>query len=152
MNWERWWSFLVPVKGGALGSLLQVCSPASHPAHMAQGTERGHGTWHCRGCSRLGSRARDHTQREVSKGHWWSLSVCSQAAELVSKNWEAYEAHMRDVRDYLEATLEVSTFGPFPQSQAAGCGAWSRVGISLWPCHPLIRTELFGNLERFIAL
>ncbi|NWR64333.1 SCLY lyase, partial [Bucorvus abyssinicus] len=33
-----------------------------------------------------------------------------QAAELVSKNWEAYEAHMRDVRDYLEARLE-ATFG-----------------------------------------
>ncbi|KAF1580335.1 Selenocysteine lyase, partial [Eudyptes moseleyi] len=31
-----------------------------------------------------------------------------QAAELVSKNWEAYEAHMRDVRDYLEARLEAS--------------------------------------------
>ncbi|NXE91340.1 SCLY lyase, partial [Menura novaehollandiae] len=31
-----------------------------------------------------------------------------QAAELVSKNWEAYEAHMQDVRDYLEARLEAS--------------------------------------------
>lgn len=35
-----------------------------------------------------------------------------QAAELVSKNWEAYEAHMRDVRDYLEARLEVSRPAP----------------------------------------
>lgn len=60
--------------------------------------------------------------------------MCSQAAELVSKNWEAYEAHMRDVRDYLEAALEVSTSSPYSQSQAAGCGAWSRVGISLWSC------------------
>ncbi|NXU55738.1 SCLY lyase, partial [Turnix velox] len=36
----------------------------------------------------------------------WVFSL--QAAELVSKNWEAYEAHMRDVRDYLEAKLEAS--------------------------------------------
>ncbi|KAJ7405168.1 Selenocysteine lyase [Willisornis vidua] len=34
--------------------------------------------------------------------------VGHKAAELVSKNWEAYEAHMRDVRDYLEARLEAS--------------------------------------------
>lgn len=77
--------------------------------------------------------------------------VCGfQAAELVSKNWEAYEAQMRDVRDYLEARLEVSTSGPFPQ--APGCGACSWVGKSLWPCHPLIRTELLGNLERLTVL
>uniref|UniRef100_A0A8C0VEL9 Selenocysteine lyase n=1 Tax=Cyanistes caeruleus TaxID=156563 RepID=A0A8C0VEL9_CYACU len=62
------------------------------------------------------------------------IAGLGQAAELVNKNWEAYEAHMRDVRDYLEATLEVSTSGPFLQSQAAGCGAWSRVGVCLWPC------------------
>lgn len=62
--------------------------------------------------------------------------MCCQAAELVNRNWEAYEAHMRDVRDYLEATLEVSTSGPSPQSQAAGCGAWSRLDMSLWPCPP----------------
>ncbi|NWH33139.1 SCLY lyase, partial [Chloropsis hardwickii] len=55
-----------------------------------------------------GGQERSFRPGEVSKGHWWSLSVCSQAAELVSKNWEAYEAHMRDVRDYLEATLEAS--------------------------------------------
>ncbi|NXV50532.1 SCLY lyase, partial [Uria aalge] len=36
----------------------------------------------------------------------WVFSL--QAAELVSKNCEAYEAHMRDVRDYLEARLEAS--------------------------------------------
>uniref|UniRef100_A0A8D2NPM7 Selenocysteine lyase n=1 Tax=Zosterops lateralis melanops TaxID=1220523 RepID=A0A8D2NPM7_ZOSLA len=36
------------------------------------------------------------------------IAGLGQAAELVSKNWEAYEAHMRDVRDYLEATLEAS--------------------------------------------
>ncbi|XP_074955577.1 selenocysteine lyase isoform X1 [Phalacrocorax aristotelis] len=34
------------------------------------------------------------------------IAGLGQAAELVSKNWEAYEAHMRDVRDYLEARLE----------------------------------------------
>lgn len=34
--------------------------------------------------------------------------VCPQAAELVIQNCEAYEAHMRDVRDYLEERLEVS--------------------------------------------
>ncbi|XP_010131830.1 PREDICTED: selenocysteine lyase, partial [Buceros rhinoceros silvestris] len=38
------------------------------------------------------------------------IAGLGQAAELVSKNWEAYEAHMRDVRDYLEARLE-ATFG-----------------------------------------
>ncbi|XP_063504256.1 selenocysteine lyase isoform X9 [Pongo pygmaeus] len=37
-----------------------------------------------------------------------SLCVCPQAAELVTQNCEAYEAHMRDVRDYLEERLEVS--------------------------------------------
>lgn len=36
------------------------------------------------------------------------MSVCPQAAELVSENCEAYEAHMRDIRDYLEERLEVS--------------------------------------------
>ncbi|KFZ59750.1 Selenocysteine lyase, partial [Antrostomus carolinensis] len=39
------------------------------------------------------------------------IAGLGQAAELVSKNWEAYEAHMRDVRDYLEARLEVSRPG-----------------------------------------
>ncbi|XP_053930364.1 selenocysteine lyase isoform X2 [Cuculus canorus] len=38
------------------------------------------------------------------------IAGLGQAAELVSKNWEAYEAHMQDVRDYLEARLE-ATFG-----------------------------------------
>lgn len=33
---------------------------------------------------------------------------CPQAAELVTRNCEAYEAHMRDVRDYLEERLAVS--------------------------------------------
>lgn len=62
--------------------------------------------------------------------------MCSQAAELVSKNWDTYEAHMRDVRDYLEATLQVSKSGPFLRSQAEGSVVWSRVGMSLWPCPP----------------
>ncbi|KFQ49653.1 Selenocysteine lyase, partial [Nestor notabilis] len=34
------------------------------------------------------------------------IAGLGKAAELVSKNWETYEAHMRDVRDYLEAKLE----------------------------------------------
>ncbi|NXN91943.1 SCLY lyase, partial [Rhinopomastus cyanomelas] len=36
------------------------------------------------------------------------IAGLGQAAELVSKNWKAYEAHMRDVRDYLEDRLEAS--------------------------------------------
>ncbi|NXC27001.1 SCLY lyase, partial [Campylorhamphus procurvoides] len=36
------------------------------------------------------------------------IAGLGQAAELVSTNWEAYEAHMRDIRDYLEARLEAS--------------------------------------------
>ncbi|XP_072200227.1 selenocysteine lyase [Excalfactoria chinensis] len=36
------------------------------------------------------------------------IAGLGKAAELVSSNWEAYEAHMRDVRDYLEARLEAS--------------------------------------------
>ncbi|NXD16976.1 SCLY lyase, partial [Nothocercus nigrocapillus] len=36
------------------------------------------------------------------------IAGLGKAAELVIKNWEAYEAHMRDVRDYLEARLEAS--------------------------------------------
>ncbi|NWI90540.1 SCLY lyase, partial [Pitta sordida] len=36
------------------------------------------------------------------------IAGLGQAAELVSKNWEAYEAHMREVRDYLEDRLEAS--------------------------------------------
>uniref|UniRef100_A0A8C6IVB0 Selenocysteine lyase n=1 Tax=Melopsittacus undulatus TaxID=13146 RepID=A0A8C6IVB0_MELUD len=36
------------------------------------------------------------------------IAGLGKAAELVSKNWETYEAHMRDVRDYLEAKLEAS--------------------------------------------
>lgn len=36
------------------------------------------------------------------------IAGLGKAAELVSRNWEAYEAHMQDVRDYLEARLEAS--------------------------------------------
>ncbi|NXK44554.1 SCLY lyase, partial [Chauna torquata] len=36
------------------------------------------------------------------------IAGLGKAAELVSRNWEVYEAHMRDVRDYLEAKLEAS--------------------------------------------
>ncbi|KGL73121.1 Selenocysteine lyase, partial [Tinamus guttatus] len=36
------------------------------------------------------------------------IAGLGKAAELVIKNWEVYEAHMRDVRDYLEARLEAS--------------------------------------------
>lgn len=53
---------------------------------------------------------------------------CPQAAELVTRNCEAYEAHMRDVRDYLEERLEVSLgFTGF------GGAAWSLGGPSLPP-------------------
>ncbi|XP_045053938.2 selenocysteine lyase isoform X3 [Desmodus rotundus] len=38
------------------------------------------------------------------------LTPCPQAAELVAENCEAYEAHMRDVRDHLEQRL-VAEFG-----------------------------------------
>lgn len=72
---------------------------------------------------------------------------CPQAAELVSRNWEAYEAHMRDVRDYLEARLEVSDAGSCLSLPSRGLilqSAWpgARVDMSLWPCHLLTRTEL----------
>lgn len=44
--------------------------------------------------------------------NWGALSphalLCPQAAELVAENCEAYEAHMRGVRDYLEERLAVS--------------------------------------------
>ncbi|KFU86537.1 Selenocysteine lyase, partial [Chaetura pelagica] len=60
------------------------------------------------------------------------IAGLSQAAELVSKNWEAYEAHMRDVRDYLEARLEVSTPGSSFCLPSWGLslqyGAWSQGG------------------------
>ncbi|NXC48283.1 SCLY lyase, partial [Penelope pileata] len=36
------------------------------------------------------------------------IAGLGKAAELVSRNWEAYEAHMQGVRDYLEARLEAS--------------------------------------------
>lgn len=38
--------------------------------------------------------------------------LCPQAAELVAENGEAYEAHMRGVRDYLEERLAVSARSP----------------------------------------
>ncbi|XP_047400920.1 selenocysteine lyase isoform X3 [Sciurus carolinensis] len=34
------------------------------------------------------------------------IAGLGKAAELVTENWEAYEAHMRDVRDYLEERLQ----------------------------------------------
>ncbi|XP_064239466.1 selenocysteine lyase isoform X3 [Aotus nancymaae] len=34
------------------------------------------------------------------------IAGLGKAAELVTQNWEAYEAHMRDIRDYLEERLE----------------------------------------------
>ncbi|XP_030072272.1 selenocysteine lyase [Microcaecilia unicolor] len=36
------------------------------------------------------------------------ISGLGKAAELVSQNWEHYEAHMRKVRDYLEEQLEAA--------------------------------------------
>lgn len=69
--------------------------------------------------------------------------VClPQAAELVAQNCEAYEAHMRDVRDYLEERLEVSVvwggyreregvWGRCPEGEGAWC-SWNPgpVGIA----------------------
>lgn len=43
--------------------------------------------------------------------------LCPQAAELVAENGEAYKAHMRGVRDYLEERLAVSARGPKHQGQ-----------------------------------
>ena len=40
------------------------------------------------------------------------LTPCPHAAELVAENCEAYEPHMRDVRDHLEQRLVVSTWSP----------------------------------------
>ncbi|XP_010345548.3 selenocysteine lyase isoform X5 [Saimiri boliviensis] len=34
------------------------------------------------------------------------IAGLGKAAELVTQNWEAYEVHMRDIRDYLEERLE----------------------------------------------
>uniref|UniRef100_A0A8C0HDJ9 Selenocysteine lyase n=1 Tax=Chelonoidis abingdonii TaxID=106734 RepID=A0A8C0HDJ9_CHEAB len=41
-------------------------------------------------------------------GHLICFLLCTQAAELVNKNCEDYEAHMKEVRDYLEERLEAS--------------------------------------------
>lgn len=73
--------------------------------------------------------------------------MCSQAAELVSKNWEAYEAHMRDVRDYLEASLEVSTSVPSHSLRLQGLGPGAGWVYPSGPAHPFKRLELLGNPE-----
>ncbi|XP_009991838.1 PREDICTED: selenocysteine lyase [Chaetura pelagica] len=77
------------------------------------------------------------------------IAGLSQAAELVSKNWEAYEAHMRDVRDYLEARLEAS-FGKqrihfhiqVPSrllGEAFSCCVCAPVAFELTPLVPALR-------------
>lgn len=161
--WERRWGFLVPVKGGASEHSLQGLQPwqrAVTQLTWLQGTERLLGDTGdlaiVEAVPRLDSHARV-PHREGGVGRNPSGFSSLQAAELVSKNCEAYEAHMRDVRDYLEARLEVSrpgsclsllSWGLSPRS--AGPGA--RVGMSLWPCHVLIRTGLLTIPERFTAL
>lgn len=52
---------------------------------------------------------------------------CPQAAELVTRNCEAYEAHMRDVRDYLEERLVVS-LGPVRVGQPEVWGSHASSG------------------------
>lgn len=54
--------------------------------------------------------------------------LCPQAAELVSENCEAYEAHMRDIRDYLEERLEVRGTCPHGRVQ------WQSWDQTLSPC------------------
>lgn len=135
----------------------------SHAVHVAQGTERLLGDAGdlaiAEAVPRLDSHARGlHVEGGVRGSLMEPVWVFfPQAAELVSKNWEAYEAHMRDVRDYLEARLEVSRPGSclsFPSEglslQSVGPGA--RVAMSLWPCYLLIRTELLMIPEQFTAL
>ncbi|EPY86133.1 selenocysteine lyase [Camelus ferus] len=62
--------------------------------------------------------------------------VGHKAAELVAENCEAYEAHMRDVRDYLEERLAVRTGGQ-PGEQAAR-GREERCRSVLAQCRTLL--------------
>lgn len=133
---------------GALAAGFAALAVDSQTAHMAQGTERLLGDAvdlviaeavpgldsHARG-----PRTEGGVGGSLSKPVW---VFSPQAAELVSKNWEAYKAHMQDVRDYLEARLEVSRpssfVSPLPGSQPADCGAWSQGGyvpLALPPPH-----------------
>lgn len=52
--------------------------------------------------------------------------LCPQAAELVTENCEAYEAHMRDIRDYLEERLQVRGW-PCPGTGQGRGGEHSQV-------------------------
>lgn len=71
-------------------------------------------------------------------GHLMLTLLCSQAAELVTENCEAYEAHMRDVRDYLEERLQVRG------TSLAWVSAGGRAGTR----HYLpVRETQFGDLE-----
>ena len=58
--------------------------------------------------------------------------LCPQAAELVAENGEAYEAHMRGVRDYLEERLAVSAH--------VAPGAWTSRGCGGRPKHTRDKT------------
>lgn len=130
-----------PVKGGALEHFaagFAALAAGSHTAHMVQGTERLLGHTGDLAIAEAVPRLDLCTREPCTEGGVGGLLTepvwvfSPQAAELVSKNWEAYEAHMRDVRDYLEARLEVSRPGsclslPY-WGQPAEYGAWSQSG------------------------
>lgn len=62
--------------------------------------------------------------------------LCPQAADLVSENCETYEAHMRDIRDYLEERLEVSGRKASPAASSvhlADILGWDSAGSTVAP-------------------
>lgn len=165
---EKSWGFLVPVKGDASEHSLQALPPWqwADTAHGAQGTQGLLGDTGDLAVEEAGFGLDCHARGPCTEGGvggslmepvWVSFP---QAAELVSKNWEAYEAHMRDVRDYLEARLEVSRPAlclSLPSRslslQSTGPGYIPlALPTSLWPCHLIVRTELLVNTEWFTAL
>lgn len=59
-----------------------------------------------------------------------------QAADLVSENCETYEAHMRDIRDYLEERLEVRERKTNPAASSVhlgGAPGWDSAGSRVAP-------------------
>lgn len=67
-----------------------------------------------------------------------------QAAELVIHNCAAYEAHMRDVRDYLEERLQVRGGGELQgRGRSAGEGAAGR-GQGTWGYQEAVRPPVDG--------
>lgn len=135
---------------GALAAGFAALAVDSQAAHVAQGTERLLGDAGdlalAEAVPGLDSRAGGPcTEGGVGGSLTKPVWVFSpQAAELVSKNWEAYEAHMQDVRDYLEARLEVSGPGsfvsPLPESQSADWGLEPG-----WVCPSGSATSLSGQ-------